>query len=128
MPNYIGREMADNVYARRPWNDYLTGDKYGDTPGFAEDDSSLGPNARKKERGATDRLAKDIQEQAPTPQRMLFRPRFGYGREALGIEDVLNVDDIYKAPRVPLDGNPGGPAETNSSSTPTNYSATLGNT
>lgn len=112
---------ADSVYARRAWNQWLNGpgSKYRDTPGFAVNDVANGPNQMAGERLVTDRLVAAIEQQAPTPQRVLFRPRFGRPRVILGIEDIIDVDDIYRVPRTPNDANPGGPAEINSSSSPT---------
>ena len=112
---------ADTVYGRRAWNQWLEGpgSKYRDTPGFAVDHAPTGPNASAGETLVTDRLIEAIASQAPTPQRVLFRPRFGTSRVILGIEDLVDVDDIYRQPRKPNDANPGGPAEINSSSSRT---------
>lgn len=32
----------------------------------------------------------------PLPQIQLFPPRFGYRQEALGIDDIVRLDDIYR--------------------------------
>lgn len=34
----------------------------------------------------------------PLPQVNLFPPRFGYRTRQLGLEDVINVDELYNAP------------------------------
>lgn len=130
MPNYVGRDMADGVYARRPWTDYLASQRYQDAPEeFPANSASTGPNALHPEDLVYTRMANAVAEDAPPRETRLFRARFGYEMGALSIEDVLNVDSIYGMPYRPgMDNNSGGPAETNASSTPSNYVSTLGNT
>jgi hypothetical protein len=80
---------ADGVYGRRPWgappdqtyaNDpsyenYLTGDALADV-------LTKGPD--------------DIRAVRPPLDIPLFRPRFGYRVDALGINDIGMLDDLYE--------------------------------
>lgn len=120
-------DQADSVYGRRAWNRWLDSvdkSKYRDTPGFAVDgDPANGANPMAGEVVVTDRLLDAVEAQAPTPQRMLFRPRFGYNMRALGIEDVVEVNDRY---RTPNDANAGGYPAIESSSSPEHYNPVRG--
>lgn len=91
-----------SVYAERPWTNNGT--------------ASTGPFASAPEQLESERLQIALEQQSPTPQRQLFRPRFGYRTDAIGITDVINVDDVW---RTPNDGNPGGYGEINSTQTNT---------
>jgi len=119
MANKFEHLGADGQYNRRAWNRFLKGNKYGETPGFAEDGMPNGgafPQAM--EVVTTDNLALALSTQSPTPERPLFRPRFGYNMRAMGVQDVINVDGIYNPHTPNEDPNPGGPGEINSSSSP----------
>jgi hypothetical protein len=108
---------ASTVYHEKPWG----------TPAPTVENQALGPDRSNEERLRSEKLIMAIamQSQVP-PQPPLFRPRFGYRVDELTIADVLNVDILFRPP------NPGaywagGPAETNSTQTYSNYSATFGN-
>lgn len=87
---------------------------------------AVGPDRSNVERITGERLQNALLAQSVPPPVRLFRPRFGYRVDALGIADVLNVDILYRPPN-PGSWWAGGPSETNSSSTYSNYDATFGN-
>jgi hypothetical protein len=107
---------ASTVYNQRPWG----------MPAPTVDNQALGPNQSNQERIRGERMAMQLAMSAVPPQVQLFRPRFGYRVDALGIQDVLNVDILYSPPNGGTWFS-GGPAEINSTSVYSNYSATFGN-
>lgn len=54
--------------------------------------------------------APEVQQtvQVPLEQVSLFRPRFGYRDRVLGIDDIVDVNEIYQAPPSQFSGGPGG--------------------
>jgi hypothetical protein len=111
-----GIAAADTVYNRRPWG----------MPAPTVENQALGPDRTNVERITGERLQQALLAQAVPPTVLLFRPRYGYRDHAIGIAEILNVDSVFPPPNVGT-WHSGGPAETNSSSTYTNYSATFGN-
>ena len=115
--------QADSTYNRRAWNQWLKGNRYGETPGFAPIDQSIGPFALNDDRVTAERMVAALANMPEPTQRPLFRPRFGYNMRAISITDVAQVDTVF---RTPADANPGGPASIDGSSR-NSYANTLGN-
>lgn len=109
---------ASGRYNEKPWG--------MPDEGMSAPNQALGPDRSNVERITGERLQQALIAQAVPPTVQLFRPRYGYRVEALGIADVLNVDIMFSPPN---SGSwwAGGPGETNSSSTYSNYEATFGN-
>jgi hypothetical protein len=81
--------QADTVYGRRPW---------GSPPVQIQK-----PNQTHEQyltglalESAMSMTADQIRQIRPPVPVQLFPPRFGYRTEALGIEDIINVDQIYQ--------------------------------
>jgi hypothetical protein len=94
--------------------------------GMGVPNQAVGPDRSNVERITGERLQNALLAQAVPPTVRLFRPRFGYRVGAYGIDDVLNVDQLFQPPNTGA-WYSGGPPETNSSSTYSNYDATFGN-
>lgn len=85
-------------------------------PGIADGDYRLGPNESNEERLVSEALAALAGEPAeviaqrrpPLPQVQLFPPRFGYRVDALGIRDVVRLDEIYPQSRIDWSGTTSG--------------------
>lgn len=107
---------ASTVYNQRPWG----------MPAPTVENQALGPDRSNEERLRSERLLEAVALNSIPPKVQLFRPRFGYRVDELTIEDVLNVDILFRPPNVGTWFS-GGPAETNSSPAYSNYSATFGN-
>lgn len=52
----------------------------------------------------------------PLPQVERDRPRFGYRTRALGISDIMNVDEVLSEPPVAFGGTPAGTESTSRNS------------
>ena len=84
---------ASSRYARRAWGDAL--------------EEPVGP----------DRVITEICEQGGGQvARVLFPQRFGYNRDAPGISDIIDVDEMWQMPRDTF--YTGGPGSYSGSSTP----------
>lgn len=74
------------------------------------------PWASNEERLTTEALASatipgavlQAQVAPPLPRVVAFRPRFGYERDALRIDDIVNLDVIFPGARVDYSGSRSG--------------------
>lgn len=80
-------DQQDGVYNRRPW-DYVGP--------FANTTDQRISEALSVNSIPGDKLSALVRP--PLPQVKLFPPRFGYRSRQLGIEDVIDVDQIYQMP------------------------------
>lgn len=83
-------DNADTRYGNRPW---MLPDEALSFP-----NQTQGPNPMLNARVDTERMLDAIANQAPTPERELFSPRFGYSMEAPTITDIVNVDLVWPFP------------------------------
>lgn len=106
-------EPADTVYNRRPWNRNPNEESEDDSEHTRYD--YLGPHSSRDEAMMSQAIASvttpgeyltDI-VRPPLPQVQLFRARYGYRTRQLGIEDIMDVDEIYAEPRTELGGAAG---------------------
>jgi hypothetical protein len=85
--------IPDGQYNRRPW-DY--------TGPFASKEEQLATQALSVASIPGDMLSEVVRP--PLPQIKLFPPRYGYRTRQLGINDILNVDELYQSPPTRVGG------------------------
>lgn len=113
-------DNSDAVYSRRPWDALPTTVQSTNVPG-------VGPNPSNEERLTSDSMIAALTNSGvfPYSPRNLFPERFGFTQTVLDIEDILNIDDIYRpVGMADFSGTPAGFAGGNTSPS---YVNTLGN-
>ena len=79
---------ADTVYGRRPWGSPPVG-----APTFQTHEQVMTGLALESVMSMTADECRMVRPPVPV---QLFPPKYGYRTEALGIEDVVNVDYLYQ--------------------------------
>lgn len=87
----------DGRYLRRPWDSEERTVRYDYMGPFGNLEEALTARALSAATMPGDQLSELVRP--PLKQINPFPPRFGYRTRALGIGDIMDVDDIYRQPK-----------------------------
>lgn len=91
---------ADSVYDRRAWNAYNAA-----PPWQSNEERLCGEALAANANMSSDQIASI---RPPIPRVGLFPPKFGYRQDAIGIRDIVQIDNVFPGARVDYSGSTSG--------------------